>query len=217
MKQSIGLPSSNSPYRALTMTNNSAGTYGKDIATSPYEISIVGDGSASLVPGISPLNVSLLLKDSFGHTIRGSADLPIPYILESWTCPSSSCSIQKSLTPLGFLSFDPLSGICNSLASRQTVLCIRNESMLVAQFSVYGSTSSSLSTSFSVRCVSCGASQVRIEHSYSNTDSAWYCSPCLAGQYIIDPNRDTCQNCPSGEPFQNYKIKILFLFDVMNN
>ena len=199
MNETIGLPSIFPVFKALDFINNSARGYGNDIATAPKHIVASGGMNLSLIPKIDPVNVSLLLKDSFGQIIRGTADIPIPYILEAWTCSSAACRVQHSLNPIVFFSFDPESGIVDTLASHQTIVCKANYQNVTVFFSVYGSTSSLLTMSFSVNCLSCGASQVRINDFTTNENPTWYCKYCLSGQYIINPNRDVCQDCPAGK------------------
>ena len=200
MSKSIGVPFPSSRFRALQLINNSAFAYGNDIATSPYESVVLENTFLSLIPMINLVNVSLLLKDSFGQKIKGTVDIPIPYILESWVCSSDACEIQESLSPLTFLTFDP-SGIANSVAVKQTIPCGSNSSTVTLQYSLYGSTSTLLIKKFTVLCVGCDASQERVYEVTTNGYPIWFCRFCLAGQYIINPNLDTCQDCPAGKPF----------------
>ncbi len=86
LHRSVGLPTSGYSFKALELINNSAHAYGNDIATSPYETVALGGAFMSLIPMISLVNVSMLLKDRFGQTVKGTTDIPIPYILQSWTC-----------------------------------------------------------------------------------------------------------------------------------
>jgi hypothetical protein len=199
MNRSIGLPSSSYSIQVLKLINNIAFAYGNDIATSPYETVALGGASMNLIPMITFVNISLILKDRFGQIIKGTADIPIPYILESWSCSTALCSIQHSLSPLKFLLFDPESGIADALTLRQTIPCGRNSSTVMLHFSLYGSTSILLLETFTVSCLECGISQVRINEFTIHEDPIWFCRPCLAGQYIINQNQDSCQDCPTGK------------------
>jgi hypothetical protein len=203
LNRSIGLPTSSAPFKTLELVNNSAYAYGNDIATSPYETVALGDNSFDLIPMISLVNVSVLLRDTFGQIVKGTSDIPIPYILELWTCSSARCRVQHSLSPLIFLPFDSTSGIADSSTLKQTIPCGTNSSMVTVHFSLYGSSSSLLMESFAVRCLECGASQVRVNEVITNKASIWFCRPCLPGQYIMNQNEDSCQDCPLGKPFMN--------------
>ncbi len=201
LNRSIGLPTLSSSFKALELVNNSAYAYGNDIATSPYKTVALGDPSFSLIPMISVVNVSLVLKDMFGQIVKGTSQIPIPYLLESWTCSSARCRVQHSLSPLTFLSLDPVSGIADYSVLRQTVPCGRNSSTITIHFSLYGSTSSLLIESFTVLCLECGASQVRVNLISTNEAPIWICRQCLTGQYVINQKIDSCQDCPSGKSF----------------
>jgi hypothetical protein len=200
MNRSIGLPTSSFSFKSLQLINNTAYAYGNDIATAPHEFVAFGSDALSLVPMIDILNVSLLLKDRFGHIVKGTADIPIPYILEFWTCPSGLCKIQHSLSPLSFLSFDPESGIADTLTIKQTIPCGRNNSTISVLFSLYGSTSDLLIEAFTVSCLECGASQVRVNELETST---WFCRACLADQYVVY-RQGSCQDCPTGKSFMNF-------------
>jgi hypothetical protein len=204
LNRSIGLPTSSSSFKAMEMANNSAYAYGNDIATSPYETVTLGVSSFSMIPMISLINVSLILRDTFGQIVKGTPEFPIPYVLESWTCSSARCRVQHSLSPLTFLTFDAKSGIADSLILKQTIPCGRNSSGVTVHFSLYGSTSSSLLESFTVFCLECGASQVRINEVTTNEAPIWICRPCLTGQYVINQNEGSCQDCPSGKRLMNF-------------
>jgi hypothetical protein len=200
LTRSIGLPTHPTLFKALELINNSAFAYGNDIATSPYEIMALGDASKSLrlIPMITPVNVSMILKDRFGQIVKGTTDVPIPYILQSWTCNSALCRIQNSLSPLKFLSFDSESGVADTLTLQQTIPCSRDISTVTLHFSLYGSTSSLLLETFTVLCLRCGASQIRINEVAVDETPIWFCRSCQAGQYIINQDQDSCQDCPSG-------------------
>jgi hypothetical protein len=212
MKKSIGLPFTQDPIPVMVFSNNTAMAYGGDISTLPCLLVVVGDASTSMIPGIDLLNVSIALKDCFDHRVKGTSRIPIPYILNFWICPSEACSIEQSLAPLKFLSFDSVSGISSSLEAEQTVLCSSSAPNITVYFSVYGSTLSAsktqlLASSASVRCAGCGRSQVRTEQQLQNI-TAWTCTPCLPGQYIIDPDKDSCNKCPLGTAcFQRYLFR----------
>ena len=200
LNNTIGLPSYSAPFKALELINNTAGGYGDNIATSPYNIVPVGDrASLSLTPMISFVNVSMMLKDSFGQILKGTPNIPIAYILEAWTCSTADCTIQTSLSPLTFLTFDPESGIADSATLKLSSPCVENHSTVIIYFTVYGSTSSLLTASFTLQCFGCGTHEFRVKDVSSSGVRAWYCKPCLAGQYIINPNYDSCQDCPSGK------------------
>jgi hypothetical protein len=193
MNRSIGLPTSPFSFKALELINNLAYAYGNNIATSPYETVSLGDTSLSLIPMITPMNVHMLMKDRFGQIVKGTAEIQIPYILESWTCSSVLCRIQHSLSPLTFLSFDPESGIADTSAFKKIIPCGRSSSTVTVHFALYGSTSRLLIETFTVFCLECGASQVRVNEVES---AIWFCRPCLSGQYVI---QDTCNDCPTGK------------------
>jgi hypothetical protein len=203
LNRSIGLPTSSSSFKVLELVNNSAHAYGNDIATSPYETVALGGASLSLVPMMSVVNVSLVLKDAFGQIVKGTSDIPIPYLLESWSCSSARCRVQHSLSPLKFMSFDSESGIADSLILKQTIPCGRNSSTVTLHFSLYGSTSGLLVESFTVLCLECGTSQVRVNEVTTNKAPIWICRQCLTGQYVINQNEDSCQDCPAGKSFIN--------------
>jgi hypothetical protein len=196
------LPPHSTEFKALELINNLAHAYGNDIATSPFETVALGDASLSLIPMIDNVNVQIILRDSFGQTITGTVDIPIHYILEIWTCPTATCEIQQSLSPLTFLTFDSESGIANTLTLKQTVPCSKNSSTVTIRISLYGTKSSLLMETFTVLCLACGATQVRVNEITTNAASIWFCRPCLTGQYIINPSQDTCHDCPAGKPFK---------------
>jgi hypothetical protein len=217
MKKSIGLPSTQDPIPIMVFSNNTAMGYGEDISTLPCLLVVVGDVSTSMIPGIDLLNVSIALKDCFDNRVKGTSRIPIPYILNFWICPSEACSIEQSLSPLKFLSFNSVSGISSSLEAEQTVLCSSSSPNITVYFSVYGSTLSAtktqlLASSASVRCAGCGRSQVRTEQQLQNI-TAWTCTPCLPGQYIIDPDKDSCNKCPLGTACFYMIQRYLFIKD----
>ena len=193
------------------LTNNSAHAYGGDIATSPYELLRMRDHNLSLIPGIDSVNVGLLMKDGFGQMIKGTTDYPIPYILEWWTCPLASCGVQSSLSPLSFLSFDTYSGVANTSRSKQSVVCTEQYSAVTIYFSVYGSASNLLTETVEVHCLECSQPQARENEVATNGFPVWFCMPCLAGQYIINPNQDSCQDCPAGKPSKRHPLFFTFL------
>jgi hypothetical protein len=193
----VGLPNK---IPKLILTNNTAFGYGDSIATLPCDLKVLGDTYLQMIPGIDFLNVSLYLKDCLDQHIKGTAKLPLPYILDYWSCSSGRCGIGQTLAPIQFLAFNSESGISHSLTAAQTIRCALSTSNITAHFGVYGSISDSvqLSSSVTIRCLKCGKSQIRIEDSTAAA-KGWVCMPCSAGKYIIDPDRDQCQNCPSGE------------------
>jgi hypothetical protein len=199
MNRSVGLLSSLPSTKALELINNLAYGYGNDIATSPYEIVSTAGTNLSLSPMIDPVNVSWLLRDSFGQIIKGTADFQTSYVMESWTCLFSDCKMQQSLSPVAFHSFDAESGIVDILASNFMTPCAINHPTVIIHFSLYGSTSSLLTKTSTVFCRPCGSSQVRIHDMSPNKFPIWFCRPCLSGQYIINPNEDSCQDCPAGD------------------
>ncbi len=207
MIQSIDIPSLNDNLtierlRAISFHKNRAYAYGHDVATVPNKVFFLWEGASpiSMVPGIDVLNVSLGLKDGLGQIIRGTAELPVPYIFQSWVCSSSSqaesCGIQQSLVPLAFFSVSAESGVASTLPMDQTIVC--GESAAVsAQFAVYGTTSKLLATNVDVVCRKCGKMQYRIQE--INKANTWYCGTCSVGKYIINPDTHLCQTCPEGK------------------
>jgi hypothetical protein len=204
MENSIGLPfkSKADKHYLLSLTNNTAVAYGGDVASLPCDSFVVTDAPASIIPGIDLLNVSIALKDCFGQVVKGTPEISIPYILDFWICSIGACSIEQSLAPLKFVSFDSVSGIGSSLAAEQTVLCAESTPNITVYFSVYGASQSintnwRLVSSVRMSCMVCGSSQVRIEKQVQDI-TTWACARCLPGYYIIDPNKDSCQKCPLG-------------------
>ena len=206
--QSLGLPND---FTSVLLRNNSAKGYGGEIATDPFETVTVSKPPHSITPGIDIVNVNIALRDGFGQLIKNSGVLSSPYLLEFWVCPSTSCGVEESLTPLKFLSFDSVSGISSAIQADQTIQCAINTSNVTLQFSLYGSESGpeaeALTSRINVRCLSCRGLQVRVASLKVTGMSIWACAPCLVGQYIIDPDIDSCQDCPLGESPTRHKDK----------
>ena len=205
MNQSVEIPPPNDnfgteKFRVISFHNNRAVAYGHDVATAPNQALVLWDDMApiSMIPGIDSLNVSLVLKDGLGQRIRGTAELPVPYIFKSWLCRSSSnlCSIQESLVPAEFFSIDSESGVASTLSTDHTIVCV-DSSTVSAHFAVFGSTSKSLAINVNVHCLKCGKMQYRVQE--VNKASVWYCGTCSVGQYVINPDTDLCQTCPQGK------------------
>ena len=153
--QSLGLPND---FTSVLLRNNSAKGYGGEIATDPFETVTVSKPPHSITPGIDIVNVNIALRDGFGQLIKNSGVLSSPYLLEFWVCPSTSCGVEESLTPLKFLSFDSVSGISSAIQADQTIQCAINTSNVTLQFSLYGSESGpeaeALTSRINVRCLS---------------------------------------------------------------
>ena len=196
LNKRIGLAGSN--ISVISFIDNAAAGYGAELATMPYELVLITNNSTEMVPGVDFIDVAIALKDSIGQLVKGTATLPVPYILEAWVCRNSSCGIEKSLVPLKFLSFDSISGISKSLESEQTIRCVEGSPQVTAIFTLYQSESPSLALGVEFVCKKCGAMQVRVFGQEVNGFRTWTCVPCLAGQYIINSDLDTCQNCPVG-------------------
>lgn len=205
MIQSIDIPSPNDNLstvrlRAISFHENRAYAYGHNVATVPNKVFFIWEAASPIpmVPGIDVLNVSLGLKDGLGQTIRGTGELPVPYIFKSWVCRSSSelCGIQQSLVPIAFFSVSAESGVASTLSMDQTIVC-GDSGTVSAQFAVYGTTSKLLATNVDVICLKCGKMQYRINE--INRAKTWYCGTCSAGKYIINPDTDFCQTCPEGK------------------
>jgi hypothetical protein len=207
MNQSVELPAPNDNFGAedfqvISFRNNRAYSYGHDVATAPKEAFVLWEAAAaiSMVPGIDALNVKLGLKDGMGQRIRGTAELPVPYVFESCLCGSSSklCSTQQSLTPVAFFPISWEWGVASTLSMKTTIVC-EDSATVSAHFAVLGATFKSLSTNVNVQCLKCGKMQYRIEKQEINKASIWYCSACIFGQYVIEPETDICQTCPTGK------------------
>ena len=155
-----------------------------------------------MVPGIDAMNVGLALRDGFDQIVKGTANVSLPFIFESWLCASGACGIEESLGPAFFVPFDSESGISDSLPLYQTIRCVLDSPNVTVKFGLYSSQSASnrvISSAVSIRCSPCGMSEVRVESvSGRSSNSTWYCAPCKEGQYIIDPDKDSCQDCPVG-------------------
>ena len=215
MKRSLGLPVESSVAQAIVLTNNTAFGYGNDIATFPKKTVVHQDYALAMVPGIDFLNVGLALSDGFGQIVKGTAKVLLPFIFESWLCASAACGIEQSLGPTFFVPFDSASGISNSLPLNQRVTCALDSPNITILFGLYSSQSVSaqvISSAVSIRCSPCGKSQVRVESESGSGSSTWYCAPCNEGQYIIDPDKDSCQNCPIGTKLNilmfSYQLRI---------
>jgi hypothetical protein len=205
MNQSVDIPPPNDnlsavKFRVISFHNNRAHAYGHDIATVPSQAYVEWDAAASMpmVPGIDVFNVSLGLKDGLSQSIRGTVELPVPYIFELRLCRSSSqlCSVQQSLVPIAFFSINSESGVANTLSIDQTVVC-GDSATVSAHFAVFGATLKSLSANVNLWCLKCGKMQYRIQD--INKANTWYCRKCSVGQYIINPDKDMCQTCPEGK------------------
>jgi hypothetical protein len=205
MNQSVEIPPPNNNlgaegFQAISFRKNRAFSYGHDVATVPNQAFVLWEPVTpiSMVPGIDTLNVRLGLKDGLGQRIRGTTELPVPYIFESWLCGSSSklCSIQESLVPIAFFSITSESGIASTLSMEQTIVC-GDSATVSAHFAVFGALSESLATNVNVACSKCGNMQYKIQQ--INKASTWYCGTCSIGQYVINPETDICQTCPEGK------------------
>ena len=205
IKQSVDIPPPNDnlsseKFRVISFHNNKAHAYGHDVATVPSQAFVQWEAAAPIpmVPGIDVLNMSLGLKDGLDQRIRGTAELPVPYIFESWLCRSSSepCSVQQSLVPIAFFSISSESGVASTLSMDQTIVC-GDSATVSAHFAVFGATSKSLTINVNLLCLKCGKMHYTIQE--INKASTWYCGTCSVGQYVIDPDTDMCQTCPEGK------------------
>jgi hypothetical protein len=206
MTQTIGIPSIPT---ALTLFNNTALAYGDDFATTPKELVVLRDLSSGMIPGIHVLDASLELRDSFEQLVKGTEELPVPYLLESWACSARSCPIQQSLMSPLFLSFESESGVSNTAMSESTIKCSPNTPNVTVTLSLFGSSSPLLSKTLQVQCLRCGNSQVRVNE--VGKIKSWFCSHCNAGQYIIDSDLYKCQNCPVGAQIAPSNCTILHI------
>jgi hypothetical protein len=200
-ERKLGLPGIYASTKAVLQVNNSALGYGDYLATYPLETFVVDSGLAKMIPGIDVLNASLVMKDALGQIVKGTAEVTMPYILESWSCPQSACATKQSQNPHFYIPFDSVSGIGSTFPSNRTIACAIGDPSVTIFFNLYGAHTQSLPvapSSIDVLCAACDAMQVRTQVQGSNGTAKWQCSPCRAGQYIIDPNQDVCQNCPLG-------------------
>ena len=199
MNETVGLPLQQN-INTLTFINNTAVGYGHDLGTQPCKSVLLRNSALNMIPGINVINVSVILRDCLDQIVKGTAQLPVPYILELWLCPNASCSIEQSLVPLKFMSFESLSGISNSLQAEQSIRCLESSPNVTVQISLYGSSAQTegLMVSVNIMCVRCVQMQYRVFEQAVTGFRTWSCAECRTGQYIIDPEKDSCQNCPLG-------------------
>ena len=205
MNQSVEIPLpkenfDSEKFRVISFHNNRAFAYGHDVATAPNQAFVLWGSatSISMIPGIDTLNVGLGLIDGLGQRIRGTAELPVPYIFQFLLCGSSSelCNIQQSLVPIAFFSISSETGVANTSSMDQKIVC-GDSATVSAHFAIYGAVSKSLATNVIVRCLKCREMQYRFQE--INKANTWYCGACSYGQYVINPDEDKCQTCPEGE------------------
>ena len=200
--QRLGLPSPHSDYKLL-FRGNTAGGWGDELATQPSRMLFVS-GSREYVPGIDAIDLVVGLEDALGQTVRGSASFANPYVIELLPCvPNAACSDLNSLGPGSFYQCNQ-SGLCRTRTKTtlSSVLCLANRS----EAAVILSCGSLAPVEVALRCLPCEPGQHMQLQEGGGTDLSllassfhtWSCISCLEGQYIIDPQKDSCQNCPSG-------------------
>lgn len=201
-------------YRRVAFSGNQASGYGADVATAPSQIVVptheggdrgVGasrlglpDGLAvslalpesansfrGLVPGQGTTDFAVALLDGLGTVVAGTSKIPLAFVLTVVAC-GVDCGVDNGLRPPTFYAFGN-----NVSRVVQTVVCPADSAVL--RFFLSGTTVPYLSRSVNLTCLQCQAGQYRTQ-----SDGAWYCGTCLPTQYIIDPNRDVCRECPVG-------------------
>jgi len=160
----------------------------------------------SYIPGQNILDLSLLLLDGLGQIVRGSSLVPLTYVAVSLLCTPGgpSCSYNTALHGPVFTSFNPISGVCETVGVNQSglqdVVCPLGGTSVLVQVSLFGSASPYLSRTVQMSCRACSAGQSRTEGVANGAISvrSWSCRSCLPTQYVVDPNRHPCRQCPVG-------------------
>jgi predicted outer membrane repeat protein len=165
----------------------------------------------SYIPGQNVLDLSLLLLDGVGQIVRGSTLVPLTYVAVSLLCTpgGSACSYNTALHGPVFNSFNPISGICQTIGVNQSglqdLVCPIGGTSVLVQVSLFGSASPYLSRTVQMTCLACSAGQSRTEGVANGAESvrSWSCRSCLPTQYVVDPNRHPCRQCP-GDIHRNF-------------
>ena len=87
MKMMIGIPTAiRSRREMISLVDNNAEGYGKDVATAPAKVRIVSGGQQH-IPGKTPLDFTFSLFDALGAPVRGSALLPVEHLVQLLVLP----------------------------------------------------------------------------------------------------------------------------------
>eukprot|EP00961_Rhodomonas_salina_P076588 1028289-Rhodomonas_salina.1 len=195
MEREIGLPSKNKAYRTiLDFQGNHATSYGADVAGAPNKMTFQTT-QAETVPGQLNLNITIFLLDSKGQIIDGRVE---ESVIQMTVCAEldsdGSCDTLASLQPATFLGYQG-AGLRTIDRIAQVESCPVGRKTVQVQFTL--PSDPSIRAIWEAECLPCEAGQSRMETS-QGAHVLWTCRSCAAGQYIINPNEDECQDCPVG-------------------
>ena len=214
----IGIPiATGSRGEVISLIDNKADGFGNDVATAPSKVSILSVRT-EYVPGKTPLNITFSLQDAQGLIVVGSDRLPITHLVQLLVLPvDAACSTFAACQRL---QLQPAESYYSSGAQETTsTALLRQTAFKYCQagvedvqlrlflstgddLDVTGATESelvTLQTSTVVACLPCVAGWERIEVVTEEFPAGlWTCRPCEKNQYVVDPNRHFCQQCPAG-------------------
>ena len=164
----------------IQFEGNSASGFGQNIATDPNQMFIINSNilyERSLVPGVDAISLNVAVIDGLGQTVTGTT-----YTCSLVFCAQSEkCGIDKALVSPIFYLFDPAQGACS--VSDVELVCPVGSTETVAQVSLVSQNAAP--AMISVKCRACQSGQARVLDKKGLT---WWCTFCVAGKYVIDPN-----------------------------
>ncbi len=141
---------------------------------------------SEFVPGQDDMSFVLSRSDKFQSIVRAKQD---SWFVKALVChpDNPECSDLNSVVPASFFSAseDSLFRVPSSF-----IKCIVGESDVVIHFAVLD-----LHNYQRVSCLPCQYGQSKML--YQNA-KLWSCVACSKYQYVVDPNRFQCQDCPKG-------------------
>lgn len=146
--------------------------------------------SNQLVPGQDSMKYTLVVSDRFQNIVKPD---PSSHFLKILICPSnhSDCQDFESISPPSFAIFDD--DFIYSVSSPMILRCPLDEKDVVAQLSISGSNLPNI-----YQAVSCSPCQSGQERTMDTAGKTWVCKSCEKYQYVVDPNRFKCEDCPVG-------------------
>ena len=110
-ERSIGLPNlSGESVKLFSFLSNTAGGFGKDIASAPRSL-VIMQYAKVYVPGKDGLNFTFSLLDSLGQSVVGSEETPISHMIQVLVLPVDAecatfdaCELVKLQPPEPYLS-----------------------------------------------------------------------------------------------------------------
>ena len=158
----------------------------------------------SYIPGQDKLDIAFVLLDGIGTVVVGSATNHLPFVLIMLFCDpavGTDCNFENALSGPSFHTFDSITGIGHTLSQSPAIVCPSGPHGDLAAVNVFlfvsGTNTPFLSCTIQLSCRECQEGQSRTRSvAPGSRHLSWTCPSCLPTQYVIDPNKFLCRNCP---------------------